>query len=279
MVTRRAFLSLAVLGTATGVFPWVGCGDSLPRFLSEEERRALGVLADYVLPPDEAGPGGQGVGAVEFIEQLLTAMEHEPPRIFAGGPFSGRQPYPSPQGLPSESFPENQFKNFLPLTRVQRFAWRLRLYGSAGMPGGGPNDAVLSPVVGLRDLIRQGLAQAMQASSAPLETLDEADLEAVFGGLPQAFTEQLTELVLQATLSNPEYGGNRDLSGWRMVHFEGDILPLGYSAYDPVTGAYRDRPGAPVTAAAPYPDPAPMDAEVLGVLNAAVAVLGGKKFY
>jgi hypothetical protein len=27
----------------------------------------------------------------------------------------------------------------------------------------------------------------------------------------------------------PAYGGNRELTGWRTIGFEGDVAPLGYS--------------------------------------------------
>ena len=27
----------------------------------------------------------------------------------------------------------------------------------------------------------------------------------------------------------PEYGGNRDLVGWRYIDFEGDVQPRGYT--------------------------------------------------
>ena len=64
-------------------------------------------------------------------EQLLTAFDSDPPRPFAAGPFSDRNPIPTDDGLPSQVQPENGFLSFLPLTRTQELAWRLEIYGSA----------------------------------------------------------------------------------------------------------------------------------------------------
>ena len=55
--------------------------------------------------------------------------------LFGGGPFSGRTPFPDPAtGTPSDQFPENSFANPLPLPRVKRLAWTVRLLGAAAVP-------------------------------------------------------------------------------------------------------------------------------------------------
>src|SRR3972149_2423557 len=73
--------------------------------------------------------------------------------------FRARHPFPhNGTGQPSDSFPSNRFERFLPLSRVREIAWRVRLFGSANVPGGDFNDAVLGPTQGWRDLSRQGIA-------------------------------------------------------------------------------------------------------------------------
>src|SRR5438552_2802844 len=64
-----------------------------PHYFTDDERKALGALADAIIPPD-GDPGGKDLGAVPYLEQLLTAFESDPPKVFAGGPFSGRAPNP-----------------------------------------------------------------------------------------------------------------------------------------------------------------------------------------
>lgn len=261
----------------------VGCGPDAevetPRYLTDTERRVLAACADAVFPPDDSGPGAAELGAVDFIESLLTALEHDPPRLHAAGPFSGRNPYPADDGSASARFPPDQFLEFLPLSRVQRAGWQLRLYGSSGTPGGGPNDAVLGPVIGLRDLLRDGVAAAIEAFDMPIESLDEVALRGIHGFLSEDVRAQLDLLVMQSVFSLPEYGGNRDRGGWRTIYYEGDSMPLGYTYVAPGTQQILDRPGAPVIGPTTTADPEPMDEEIVGLFQIAVLVLGGKQFY
>jgi hypothetical protein len=256
-----------------------GCGASEPRYLSDTERRVLSACADAIVPPDDSGPGAAELGAVDFIDTLLTAFEHDPPRLHAAGPFSGRTPFIAADGSASRSYPPDQFLEFLPLSRVQRAGWQLRLYGSRGTPGGGPNDAVLGEVIGLRDLLRDGIASAIAAFGDPIDQIDDVSLRAIYDYLPDDAHAQVELLVLQSLFSLPEYGGNRDGGGWRIIYYEGDSMPLGYSYIEPETGAITDRPGAPVIGPETTPDPEPMDSQVIGLFKAAVLVLGGKQFY
>jgi hypothetical protein len=46
-------------------------------FGPEEEARVAAAL-------DAQVPGAAGLGAVEYVEALLTALEHDPPRVWAG---------------------------------------------------------------------------------------------------------------------------------------------------------------------------------------------------
>jgi hypothetical protein len=256
-----------------------GCTSSGPRYLTDTERRVLGACADAIFPPDDSGPGAAELGAVDFIDNLLTAFEHDPPHIHAAGPFSDRHPYPADDGSPSKRFPPDQFLEFLPLSRVQRAGWQLRIYGSRGVPGGGPNDAVLGPVTGLRDLLRDGVAAAIQAFPMPIDSVDDMFLRGIYDYVPDDARAQIQTLVLQSLFALPEYGGNRDGGGWRVIHFDGDSMPLGYSYIDPASGRILDRPDAPVIGPTTTPDPDPMDDEIVALFQGAVAVLGGKQFY
>ena len=60
-------------------------------YLSPGDARTLGVAVDRLIPPSGAHPGAAALGAVDYIDGLLGAFASDPPRIFAGGPFSGRQ--------------------------------------------------------------------------------------------------------------------------------------------------------------------------------------------
>jgi hypothetical protein len=207
---------------------------SHPGFFTDEQRAALAALADSVLP------GAAALGAVEYIEQLLTAFDFDPPRIHAGGPFSGRRPF-GRAGAASDAFPPADFQHWVPLDRVGERAWRLRLYGSQE---GDP----LGPVTGLRPLLEAGAARAASARST----------SAAWSAQTDEFRARFAELVLEASACDPVYAGNRGEAGWRALHFEGDSLPLGFMPFDEGAGVYRERPDAPYSRAG-GDDPAPLD--------------------
>src|SRR5207245_2032191 len=86
--SRRQVLKWVGAGAAAAAWP-SGCGNKVarwaPSFFTDQERRALGALADAVLPPDDQ-PGGSALGAVAFIEKLATVYEAPTavPEIYAG---------------------------------------------------------------------------------------------------------------------------------------------------------------------------------------------------
>ena len=251
LLSRRGFLRVTGAAGAVALLP-IGCqGPPAPEtVLSEHERRLFAALADAVIPPDHQ-PGGSALGAVDYLEQLLGALDGAQPLVFAGGPYSGRQPFGDGLGGTSARFPDNDFAFFAPLDRVSEATWRLRLFG-----GEGPNG----PVVGLRDQVRQILAEAERYLPAAPEELDADQRAALLAALDQTSIDALVDLVSEAAFAAPEYGGNRGGAGWALCHFEGDSQPLGYSQYDGVR--FLERPEAPLSTPNPGADPAPIDQEI-----------------
>src|SRR5262249_20132970 len=129
------------------------------RFFTGHEFATLGALCDRILPADQ-DPGARALGAPQYIELMLTAFQHRGPLIFAGGPFSNRNPFPNnDDGTPGRKRPKDAFKHFIPLTRIQEIRWRAELYGSDHVPGASFNDTALGSLKGLRDLYRESLAK------------------------------------------------------------------------------------------------------------------------
>ncbi len=269
--------------TATLAVPFgaAGCSSTPPAqtgFFTDAERKALGALANAVLPPDDT-PGGAALGAVDYIERFLTAFDAasatSPPGIYAGGPFSGREPFADPNGAPSTNVPPDSFNTFLPLDRVKDAGWRIQLFGSKAFPSGAPNDALLGAVVGMRDQMKQGLADAMKNAPQPLEQMSQDDIIAYLNsGLTVEFRALVIELVCEGCFCPPEYGGNVNLGGWKLTHFEGDQQPLGYSVWSSAQNQYVERPEAPVTTADAV-DPEPLSPDVVALIDNIVTLLGG----
>ena len=91
-----------------------------------------GELALVAAAVDRLVPGAAAAGVAEYIDTLLGAFTFEPPRLFAGGPTSGRHGG------------DAAFSAWIAPNRVQELAWRIRIEGSRGdparefnQPGGG----------------------------------------------------------------------------------------------------------------------------------------------
>jgi len=264
MLSRRDLLRW--LGVAAVVSKLPACStSSRPRtsVFTAAQLAMLNGFADVIIPVDDE-PGGSSLGVVAYIDNLLGAFSStdasDTPPIYAGGPFSGRTTDAAGDAV------ANDFETFIELDRVLDYAWRVQLLGSGGV-GGAPNDALLGPVVAMKDQLTAGLDMAQTVMSG------KPDYAFIFDAMTPDFQQLVFDLVTQAAWAAPEYGGNPDLAGWAMVHFEGDSLPLGYSQWNG-TG-YDERPDSPMSTANPS-DPEPMTSDVAALLDEVVSALGGR---
>jgi Gluconate 2-dehydrogenase subunit 3 len=163
---------------------------------------------DRLVPAMGAHPGARALGVADYIDGLLGAFSFDPPRIWAGGPFSGR------------FGGQASFGRFTPLSQVEELAWRTRIEGSRGIPEREFNG----PVVGWQDQYRRGIA----ALGAEFPTLPPEEQDDRLDAAPE-FKELLYRHACEGAYAAPEYGGNRDGAGWRAVQFPGDVQPRGYT--------------------------------------------------
>jgi hypothetical protein len=177
-------------------------------FLTDAERRTLAAAADRLVPPLEGHPGAAALGVVDYVDGLLDAFAVDPPRIWAGGPFSGR------------AGGEAGFGRFLELSSLETLAWRTRVEGSLGIR----ERERLGPVVGWQTRYREGLAAlgpdfAEQPGDVQDRRLDADD----------DFRALVYEHAVEGAYAAPEYLGNRDARGWTAIGFPGDVQPRGYT--------------------------------------------------
>ncbi|NYI99917.1 hypothetical protein HNR19_000616 [Nocardioides thalensis] len=215
-LSRRNVLRGAAAGAGLGVFASAGgaiavaLGDDLPRFLSDADRKLLAAVVDRVVPgpPEDLVAGAVQAGCHEAIDALLAAFRSDPPRIFAGGPFSDRGGHPV-----------NQFDDFLPLDAYEEKAWRLRIEGAPGVDG-------------FQQVYQRGLA-ALRKSSPTFALLPGLVRDLALRTTSNPDIAAMRDLAVTHTLefffAAPEYGGNRALRGWQAVDFDGDVQPRGYT--------------------------------------------------
>lgn len=182
---------------------------AVPIWLTAPEMATLRAACNRLLPGDDEGaPAAGDAGAAVYIDTLLGAFTFDPPRIWAGGPTSGR------------AGGEARFGSFHRLSALDELAWRTRLEGSLGLAEREFNG----PVVGLQERYRSGLAALGE---------DFADVDRDEQARRLRDDASFLDLVLghacEALYGAPEYGGNADLAGWRAIGFDGDVQPRGWT--------------------------------------------------
>src|SRR5262245_36106150 len=112
------------------------------RFLTDHEHAVVTCLADLLLTAHDKFPGAGAAGTADYVDLVLGAFAVDPPRIWAGGPYSAR------------AGGEAGFDEFIPLSRVEELAWRTRIEGSRGLAEREWNG----PVRGWQEIYRDGVA-------------------------------------------------------------------------------------------------------------------------
>jgi hypothetical protein len=180
----------------------------MPAHFDAHELLIVAAAADRVVPGAAAG----GVG--DYIDALLGAFTFDPPRLFAGGPTSGRHGG------------EAAFDRWIEPNRVQELAWRIRIEGTTGDPARAFNGEHR----GWQDDYRAGLA----ALGDDFASVDGDEQDRRLDAVP-AFKALLYQHACEGMYGDPVYGGNRGYAGWDAIGYVGDIQPRGYTPAE-VTG-------------------------------------------
>jgi hypothetical protein len=261
VISRRSFLRTGGAATALLALPPLA-----PDVLADEpslvanfaftelERATLRAAANRLIPPfanDRFTFRGAGVeGAVEYVETLLTAFDHDPPHIYASMGMGQHM-----TGSPSrhdEGFTECDGGHlavpdgWLPLPADKEIGWRaaiarfqqgyrtgLRLLDSdsralffapfAKLPIRLLQTLLLERYDGLNAVLRlEGVYTAGAGEAALVRTLDNAPDPRAY------FFNMLFTHVMEAIYGDPIYGGNKDRIGWKLTSFGGPRHPEGY---------------------------------------------------
>lgn len=222
-LTRRIFLRVAAVAPALApVLVEVACGGgesgaagAAAGFLTRRERSILDAALAVMIPTDQ-DPGAHEARVVDYVDGLLAAFATDPPRIYGGGPLSGRH-----GGA-------DEFRHFLPLSRAQELAWRIRIEGSRGLAEREFNG----PVKGWQALYREALArldeQALARHDVPFDVLTLDERSALLTAADVDFQRTLYQHSCEGMYGDPVYRGNAGSVGWTFIRYEGDRQPVGY---------------------------------------------------
>ena len=179
-----------------------------PPYLDPDAYAVVEAACARLIPAHDGHPGATALGVADYIDGMLGAFLVDPPRIYAGGPFSGR--FGGTAG----------FAQFARLGRLEELAWRTRVEGSRGIPAREFNGRVL----GWQELYATGIA----ALGPDFVTVDPEEQDRRLDAIPE-FKQLLYEHACEGAYGAPEYGGNRGGLGWAAIEFPGDVQPRGYS--------------------------------------------------
>jgi Gluconate 2-dehydrogenase subunit 3 len=204
-----ALTSAAVLGAVGCTSSSGSAGPPTRRFFTSHEAAVVEAATARIAPgpsddPAEAGhPGAREADVTGYIDAMLAALgslDGAAPPVFAGGPWSNRH----------TSGPDLMAR-FIPLDPVTRIAWRRRL-------------------TGWQQQYRQGIATLDKLAGGDFTKVSNADRDKILAGSGASdFLSLLFEHTIEGLYSVPEYGGNRDLAGWKDIGYPGDSQPRGYT--------------------------------------------------
>jgi hypothetical protein len=204
-----AVASAAVLGTGGCTSSSDSAGPRTFQFFTSHQAAVVEDATARIAPgpaddPAEAGhPGAREADVTGYIDSMLGALatlDSAAPLVFAGGPWSNRH----------TSGPDLMAR-FMTLDPVARIAWRRRLQA-------------------WQQQYRQGIATLDKLAGGDFTKASHAEQDKILAGSgASSFTPLLFEHTIEGLYAVPEYGGNRDLAGWKDIAYPGDSQPRGYA--------------------------------------------------
>ena len=186
--------------TFSGTMPWRGGAADYPVdaqggtsyiFFNGVEAAFIEAAVDRMIPRDEVGPSGTEAGVHIFLDRQLAGGMGRGEHYYMGGPWPKGTPE---QGYQTRFTPAQFYRAAIPA--IDGYAKDQnggKLFKDLGADG------------------QDGLLKALESGDAKLG-----------GGVEsKAFFALFLQNVKEGYFSDPLYGGNRELSAWKMIGFPG----------------------------------------------------------
>jgi len=161
-----------------------------PSFLTAEERAFLDAAVARLIPADDLGPGAKEAGVTSFLDRQLAGAYGRAEGLYVQGPWH--------EGTPSQGYQSR----FTPA----------QLYRSA----------IQAIDEHCKETFSNKTFAALSAEDQDkvLTSLEKGEL-ALEGLSSKTFFEVLMQNTIEGFFSDPIYGGNRDMVGWKLIGFPG----------------------------------------------------------
>lgn len=215
MNRREALFSLGTLAATMAVAPGIKAmelkgvphetqlsEDHLPKpaartggfkVLDETERKTLAAAYDRLLPSDEYGPSATEAGCLEFIDSQLDGDYGSGKALYLAGPI---RPESELELMGSAQFLASPVARYRSGLKAMQ-AWSLKTHGKA-----------------FADLSADQIDHFLTELESGHLILDKA-IDS------RGFFELMLQNAREGYLSDPIYGGNRNMAGWKMIGFPG----------------------------------------------------------
>lgn len=204
------------------------------QYFKPHEARTVEAITARIMPGDPDDPGAREAGVVYYIDGVLAS------ELGYGQPTYREPPY-------AMGYDEDD-----PPTQAELDAH----YGVIWLPNDQLERYGYQSIVTPRETYRMGLAALDRYANAQFSSnfvdLGESDQDAIVEALangeaegfddPTAedFFDILREHTIEGMFSDPIYGGNRDMVGWRLVGYPGS--QRGYTAREMKTEGHQREP-------------------------------------
>lgn len=159
------------------------------RFFNTQEVATMDAVVARLIPADELGPGAKEAGVTYFLDDQLAGAWGNGDHFYRQGPF---EPGTAEQGYQLSFTPAEMFRHGLS-----------SLNQAAQKQHGAPFASL-----------------AAEQQDAMLSAMQAGELD--FSPLPAAvFFAALLDGTMEGFFSDPLYGGNADMVGWKLVGFPG----------------------------------------------------------
>jgi gluconate 2-dehydrogenase gamma chain len=186
-------------------------------FFTETEAAFIEAAAARIIPHDELGPGAVEADMPRFLDRQLAGEFGQGTRWYMTGPW--------PKGEKTQGY-QSRF------TPAQMYRAAIADIDNATRQSLGGAFASLTPDQ------QDAFLKQLEAGQVTLATVDA-----------KAFFSMLLQNVIEGFFSDPIYGGNKDMAGWKLIGFPGArydqrpyVLAYGQPYPLPPVGI-RSRPG------------------------------------
>ncbi|THF74251.1 gluconate 2-dehydrogenase subunit 3 family protein [Cohnella fermenti] len=167
-------------------------------FFNQEQFQTAEAAAERIFPTDDLGPGAKDLGAAFFIDHQMAGMYGTNARDYMTPPFQTAEAYQGYQ---------------LAFKRQELMALGLDALDEYSQ------DKHQSAFVKLSEDLQDEVLSAFEANEVELK------------GIPAAtFFTMLRNLTIEGVYADPLYGGNKNMTGWKMKSYPGNQM----SYYDAI---------------------------------------------